>query len=133
MAERTTAAAEHILTPDVESVMWGLFRHAEDKLSDSELKNVALLREEAETMIGNVASLTMGIGSLVASDADHSKSHARAGNFQSAHDVAELLWSISGQINAAKAMLNVSSWADEAIERRRALKAGGSRTGAHRG
>lgn len=132
MVERTTAAAEHIQAPDVESVMRGLFKHARDRLSDSELRSVAILREDAETMIGNLASLTMGIGGLVASDASQSGSHTRAGNFQSADDVAELLWSISEQIRVAKALLNVSAWAEEAIEQR-ALKAGGSHKGARHG
>lgn len=118
MADRTPTEVEHIKRTEVENVLRGLFLHAEGRLSAKELEHVSFLREEAATMLGNVEKLTNDLGCLVAADGDHKHSSDMAGNFRQPEDVARLLWTISGQISIVKAMLNVSEWADEAIERR---------------
>lgn len=113
MATETVTATEIGISP--ESLLRGLFKRAEDRLTDDELLTVAMLGEEAQSIVGHIEILCNGIGCLVAEDSDK---EAGAGNFQSGDDVAPLLWALGGMAGYAKGLMNVAGWADTARDRR---------------
>lgn len=132
MATETVPPGDEIRC-EPESLLRGLFKRAEDRLTDDELATVSESSAEAENIVGHIATLCEGIGCLVAADGDRLRG-ASAGNFQRAEDVATLLWALAGMANYAKGMMNVAGWAEAAIEGRArnaqpAEKARGARHG----
>lgn len=83
MATETVTSAEIGTSP--ESLLRGLFKRAEDRLTDDELLTVAMLGEQAQNIVGYIEILCDGIGCLVAEDSDR---ETGAGNFQCGDDVA---------------------------------------------
>jgi hypothetical protein len=101
--------------PTPESLLRGLFKRAEDRLTDDELRTMAALIDEAENIVGHLELLCNGIGCLVAADSDREAGES-AGNFQSGDDVAAMLWALGGMAGYAKALMNVAGWAEVARE-----------------
>lgn len=116
MATETVTPA-HPIGGTTDSLLRGLFKRAEDRLTDEELRTVAMLDQEAQNIVGHIECLCNGIGSLVASDSDRDRG-ASAGNFQSGDDVATLLWALGGMAGYAKGLMNVAEWAGAAQENR---------------
>jgi hypothetical protein len=115
MATETVTPQE--ISGTSESLLRGLFKRAEDRLTDDELRTVAILSEEAYSIVGHIECLCNGIGCLVAADSDR-QAGERAGNFQSGGDVANLLWALGGMAGYAKGLMNVADWAGAAQENR---------------
>lgn len=93
-----------------------------EALTDEQLKSIAS-SETVSHELENLAGVMSGIGCLVASDTS-------AGNFQSRHDVPELLFTFSAFIEAAAEAVFVSSDAAATLrnrleERLRAMQAAG--------
>jgi hypothetical protein len=115
-------ATETVTSPDAigagtERLLRGMFKRAEDKLTDDELRTVAMLSEDAYNIVGHIECLCNGISGLVAADSDRTAGES-AGNFQSGDDVATLLWALGGMAGYAKGLMNVADWAGEAQDTR---------------
>lgn len=85
-----------------------LWERCAGKLNKQELEWFAGAHEAAELRLRNLVVLTEGLGCLIGSDVTE-KGHLCAGNFQSHHDVPNLLFSLSESINSALALFEVSN------------------------
>lgn len=132
MATETVPVIDQI-GPHAGDLLRGLFKRAQDQLTDEELLKASMLGEEAMNVIGHIELLCNGIGCLVSCDVDR-KDGAGMGNFQGGDDVAPLLWSIGTMAGYAKGLMHVAELAEVAIEQRGHLGApAGKARGARHG
>lgn len=91
-------------------------------LTAEELEELKRGADHAETLLKQQHLLLNGLGCLIAEDG---QDPAGAGNFQSASEVAELLWLMAELNSNARAHLDVVSMAERQLASIRCKQAGG--------
>lgn len=99
-----------------------LLEMALPSLTAEELEELKRGKDHAETLLKQQHLLLNGLGCLIAKDGQDDPG---AGNFQSASDVAELLWLLAELNSNARAHLDVVSLAERQLAAIRRKQAGG--------
>ncbi|MGZ5050459.1 MAG: hypothetical protein ACXWF8_05300 [Methylobacter sp.] len=106
--EQATKANEEKIklgVPTLSNCLHHLWQAAADNMSNDQLEFFSNLSEKAEQESRNLSDIVMDIGCLIAADKD-------AGNFQHRDSVSTLLFSLSHQLDAITAMMEVGHSAD---------------------
>ncbi|ADL56029.1 hypothetical protein [Gallionella capsiferriformans] len=105
-AQPVDQAIDEVCVPS--NVMWQLWERTKDSLSNPELEWFAQATEQAQTEARNLRDVAMGIGCLVASD-------TQSGAFQDKHNLPQLLFSLSAQLDTITGMIEIGSAANDRL------------------
>lgn len=96
----------------VRDMIFNLFKKAQDKLSDDELKNISMLAgDEAKGSVSNLKTTVEGIASLIANDSIHPPADA-SGAFVDDKNIHRLLYSIASQLEFVLTLQELECEAD---------------------
>ncbi|MFT3759341.1 hypothetical protein [Thauera sp.] len=102
----------------VQQAMRTMFNQSKQHLSMDELKTLESLAEEAADEARRLSGICEGLGCLISADGD--RTSRRAGNFRSADDVPELLFSLAHSFDTIAAMVEVGEEAAFLLNERKA-------------